>query len=184
MAKLPLVECRVCHKKDIDRNADPDGESWVMPSNKWYYHRDCYFSWKKSEPLKDEEWIDLIYDFIARDMKFTYNYHMCEAQRKQFIKDGKGTNKGIYFALKYFYEIKHGDWSKGHGGLGIIPYIYNDSCTYWAEQERRSKGIIAEIERQVRAANERQQRVIVQKKIEPRKFKIDLSAIENMEDEE
>ena len=37
------------------------------------------------------------------------------------------TAKGMYFALKYFYEIKKGDVSKSENGIGIIPHIYEDS---------------------------------------------------------
>lgn len=174
-----MAQCRIC-KIEIDKEKD----DWVMPSKNYYYHRKCYEDWKKSEPPKDEKWIPFIYDFISRDMKFSYNYHMCEAQRKQFIKDGKGTNKGIFFALKYFYEIKQGDWEKGHGGLGIVPYIYNEACNYWIEQERKTKGIVADIERQLREAENRTKKVVVQKQIQPRKMKIDLNSIEEMEDDE
>ena len=183
MAKLPLVECRICHTKDIDRNIDPDGKTWIMPSKNYFYHRKCYEDWKHGAPASDEEYKDYIYDFIARDLKVSYDYHMCEAQRKKFLKNDM-TNKGIFFALKYFYEIKHGDWEKGHGGLGIVPYIYTDSCTYWANKERKSKGIIAEIERQMRDNIMRPRHTIQKKEIKPRKFEVDFSVLDNLEDEE
>ena len=174
-----MAECRIC-KQIIDKEQD----DWVMPSKNWYYHRKCYEDWKKSEPLKDEQWHPFIYDFISRDLKVSYNYHMCEAQIKKFIKENKMTMKGIYFTLKYFYEVKHNDWYKGHGGLGIIPYVYNEACAYWVEQERLTKGIVADIERQMRESAERQKKIII-KKVEPeKKFKVDLSAIGEMEDDE
>jgi hypothetical protein len=93
------------------------------------------------------------------------------------------TVKGIFFALKYFYEIKGGDWNKGHGGIGIVPFIYNEACTYWYNREKKTKGVVAEIERQMREAEQRQKKVVTQKKIEPRKFTIDLDAIAGMEDD-
>ena len=93
------------------------------------------------------------------------------------------TNKGILFALKYFYEIKHGDWEKGHGGIGIIPFIYNDSCAYWAARERKSSGIIAEIERQMREATNRQ-KVRIKKTEDKRNKKVDFSILDELEDEE
>ena len=117
-----MPHCRVC-KIEIDKEKD----DWVMPSKNWYYHRKCYQDWKQSTPATDAEYKAFIYDFISRDLKVSYNYHMCEAQREKFVKEGK-TNKGIFFALKYFYEVKHGDWEKGHGGIGIVPFIYGDSC--------------------------------------------------------
>lgn len=173
-----MAICRLC-KIEINKEKD----DWIMPVRNYYYHRNCYKDWKEAEHVNDEDYIELIYDFIARDLKVKYNYHVCEAQRKKFIKDNKMTNKGILFALKYFYEIKHGDWEKGYGGIGIIPFIYTESCAYWAAQERKSKGIIAEIEHQMREAQNRTKKTIVQQKVQPRKFTVDLSAIAEMEDE-
>ena len=94
------------------------------------------------------------------------------------------TNKGILFALKYFYEVKHGDWEKGHGGIGIIPFIYSDSCAYWDAQERKTKGIIAQIEQQMRAAIERPKVTIQKKDVKPRKFEVDFSVLDDLEDDE
>lgn len=173
-----MPQCRVC-KEQIDKSKD----DWIMPSKNWYYHKSCYKSWKEAKYSNDEDYIDLIYDYIARDLKVTYDYHMCEAQRKKFIKDNRMTNKGILFALKYFYEVKHGDWSKGHGGIGIIPFVYTDSCAYWAAKERESGGIIKEIEKQMREAAERRKTIVIQE-VKPRKFTIDFGQLDELEDEE
>ena len=180
--KLAIVHCRVCGG-DIDRNIDLEGKEWIMASRNYFYHRKCYEDWKHGTPASDEEYKDYIYDFIARDLKVSYNWHVCEAQRKKFIKENGMSNKGILFALKYFYEIKHGDWEKGHGGIGIIPFIYNDSCAYWAARERRSVGTIAEIERQMREAAERQ-KVTVKKKNTKDKYVVDFSVLDDLEDDE
>ena len=56
--------------------------------------------------MEDNEWIPMIYDFLSRDLKVSYNWWLCDSQRKKFIRENKCTNKGIYFTLKYFYEIK------------------------------------------------------------------------------
>ena len=145
-----MPKCRIC-EKPIDKDVD----DWIMPSKNWYYHRKCYTDWKVSDTHDDKDWINLIYDFIARDLKVSYNYHMCEKQRKKYISEQKYTNKGIYFTLKYFYEIKNGDWSKGHGGLGIIPYVYGDATQYWTEREYQRRGTLEEMEKQIICRNER-----------------------------
>lgn len=172
-----MAKCRLC-----DIIIDKEKDDWVMPSRNYYYHRQCYNNWKKAQPENDEGYVGLIYDFIARDLKVSYDWHICEAQRKKFIKENKMTNKGILFALKYFYEVKHGDWKKGHGGIGIIPFVYNDSCAYWAARERNSAGTIAEIERQMREAANRK-KITVQKKEKP-KYKVDFSVLDELEDNE
>lgn len=172
-----MPECRIC-KQQIDKSKN----DWIMPSTNYYYHKECYEKWKHSNPEKDEAWKSLIYDFLSRDLKVSYNYFMCESQFKKFVETNKYTYRGILFALKYFYEVKHGDWDKGHGGIGIIPYIYNESCAYWADQEHKQKGIIDKIERQMR---ERQQRATktIRHKVEPRTLNIDFDAVEEMGDD-
>ena len=150
-----MAHCRVC-KEVIDKSAD----DWIMPKRNYYYHKTCYKNWKEAEHVNDDDYIELIYDYISRDLKVKYDWYICEAQRKKFIKENNMTNKGILFALKYFYDIKHGDWSKGHGGIGIIPFIYTDSCSYWAAQERKSAGIIKQIEMQMRESANRHKTII------------------------
>ena len=174
-----MAQCRIC-KVDINKEKD----DWVMPSKNWYYHRKCYEDWKKATPVTDEAYKAYIYDFISRDLKVSYDYHMCEAQRQKFVKEHKMTNKGIFFALKYFYEIKHGDWEKGHGGLGIVPFIYNEACSYWIMREKNSQGVVSEIERQMRAASERSKKTVQKQEIKPRKFEVDFSALDDLEDDE
>lgn len=177
-----MAICRVC-KKEIDKVNGKEGIDWVMPSRNYYYHVSCYEDWKKSTPTKDEEWVDFIYDFISRDLKVSYDFWKCEAQRKKFLKEYQMTNKGIFFCLKYFYDVKKGDWNKGHGGMGIIPYVYSESCEYWVEQEYRNKGIVARIEEQMREAAARPVKV-VKRQERKKKFEVNLSQIGDMEDEE
>ena len=173
-----MPHCRIC-KVEIDREKD----DWIMPSKNWYYHRKCYTDWKESTPATDEEYRAFIFDFIARDLKVPYDYHKCKAQIDKFVKEGR-TVKGIFFTLKYFYEIKKGDWNKGYGGIGIVPYVYNEACTYWTNQERKTKGIVADIERQMRAAAERKHMVVRKAGSKPRQFEVDFSVLDDLEDDE
>lgn len=143
-----IVMCRICKKYfDIDKIS---ADEWIQPSLKQYYHAQCYKDWKDPSRSKDDEdWGLLIYDFLARDLKVPYNYHMCEAQRKKFLKENRFTNKGIYFTLKYFYEIKHNAWDKGNGGIGIVPYVYKEATGYWTDQEWKKRGFLKAIEEQI-----------------------------------
>ncbi len=152
-----LVTCRVCKEK-FDAKPEEKGSFWVMPSKNFYYHTKCYEEFKGKATLnaEDADWVDLIYDYLARDLKVAYNYQMCEAQRKSYLKKNKLTNKGIFFALKYFYEVKHGDWARSGGGIGIVPFIYEDSCNYWITKESREHGIIERIGKQMQELHERE----------------------------
>lgn len=166
-------KCRICGGP-IDREVD----EWVMPSRNYYYHTKCYTDWKNNDSTDDEEtWKGRIYDFIARDLKGTYEYHKCEAQRKRYIEKEKYTNKGIYFALKYFYEIEANPWENGHGGIGIVPYVYAKSTKYWTQREQNQRGTIEAIERQLREREARPVKVITKKKIDKNKAKWSLDDI-------
>lgn len=143
-----MPSCRICHVP-INKDKEVEGIDWVMPSKNYYYHKSCYDTWK-AQPMTEKDWVALIYDFLSRDLKVSYNYHLCEAQIKKFWKENKINPKGIYFTLKYFYQIKGNSWDKGHGGLGIIPYVFDDAKKYWIEQERKKRGFTKSIEQQAK----------------------------------
>jgi hypothetical protein len=122
---------------------------------------------------------------LRKELKYDFNYHKVRNQWDGYLKK-KMTAKGIYFAIKYHYEIKNGDVTKSENGIGIIPHIYEDSCEYWQERERREAGICAAIEQQILEAS-KQKTVMV--KIEKPKKKVfnptdRFAAIEDMEDDE
>ena len=128
---------------------DKAKSDWIMPSQNWYYHKECYETWRAA-PATDEEWVEMIFDFLARDMKVSYNYHLCKQQIENYWKKEKINPKGIYFSLKYFYEIKKHPWEKGHGGIGIVPYVFDEAKAYWIEQERKKRGFMKEMESQAK----------------------------------
>lgn len=176
-----IVQCRTC-KKYFDTEKIPKDE-WIMPSKNWYYHTRCYTDWKNNhDNATDDDWAMLIYDFLARDLKVSYNYHLCEAQRKKFLKENRFTNKGIYFSLKYFYEIKHNSWDKGNGGIGIIPYIYKDATEYWTDLEWKRRGFMKAIEQQIFDRANRSVKTIKRPTKKTVKTKYDLNEIGGEDD--
>lgn len=140
-----MPSCRICHLP-IDKEKK---DTWIMPSRGWYYHKECYMTWKEN-PVTNDDWIALIFDFLAHDLKVSYDYFLCKAQIEKFWKTQKINPKGIYFTLKYFYEIKGNSFEKGHGGLGIVPYVFTESKEYWVERERKKQGIIQQIEEEAK----------------------------------
>lgn len=164
-----IVHCRVCKEAFDAKEEDRDIE-WVMPSRNWYYHKTCYTSWKECKDNKNEDdWILLIYDFIARDVKGEYSYMQCEAQRKKFVT-ARMTNKGIYYSLYWFYIVKKNRWNPDYG-LGIIPHIYKDATNYWIRKESAKTGIVAQIERLAREKKETTP-IEIKKKVRNRKKKV------------
>ena len=157
MAKA-FVQCRIC-KQRFDRK-DPnlvEGVDYVKPSERMYYHKKCYEEYQASKldihaSMADEIWFSAAWDFLRKELKYSFNFVKVRKQWDSFLKN-KLTAKGMYFALKYFYEIKKGDVEKSENGIGIIPHIYADSCEYWFEREKRTAGICAAIEEQILAAS-------------------------------
>ena len=186
MAKRPLVTCRVCHQK-IDRDATQENVDWINPSTNYFYHVQCYqnFKQKKNDvhaQMDDEEWFNILKDYLYKDIKCPVNFSKLTSQWKRYCM-GAYTAKGIFFAMKYFFDVQKGTPDKSDG-IGIIPYIYKDSCQYWRERESREEGIVAKIEAQMKHAQEQQHIVIRQKAPVKKKADIDLSIIAGMEDEE
>ena len=189
-----IVQCRTCKKTfDIELVSK---DYWVMPSRNWYYHTECYNTFKKKKSdadggdmnveLNDQMWFWAMCDYLEKDLKMKINYALITQQWQNLIKKGK-TAKGIYFVLRYFYEIKHGDVSKANGGIGIIDYIYEEGAQYWAERVQRDKNICEQIEKQIMAARQRIVQTInvrKSKNLPKDKINLSLSSIGEMEDEE
>ena len=183
-----LVKCRVC-KTVFDTN-DPT-ISWIMASKNFYYHSQCYedFARKKRASSNDIHaevdnslWFESMYDYLRKDLKMSLNMGKTKSQWENFLKKGY-TAKGIYFCIRYFYDVLHGDPAKGDG-IGIVSCIYQEGCQYWVDREQHDAGICARIEAQMRHAQEQKQ-VVIKQKVQPKKkASIDLSNIALMEDDE
>lgn len=80
------------------------------------------------------------------------------------------TPKGIYFAVRYYYDILKGNAEKAQGGIGIVPNIYNDSAQYWVDLENKKSGTLEAIVEQIRQREARPVRYIqkTEKKTKPK----------------
>jgi hypothetical protein len=176
----------------IDRDNQND---WIMSSKNYFYHMSCYQDWAKKKgsvhggdidiEADDDFWKEAVCDYFKKDLKVSLDWGKFNSQWKNFLKQGL-TAKGIYFTLRYFYEIEKGDVSKSQNGIGIVPHIYSRGTCYWGERNQRDKGICDRIEAQIKQtliAEENVKIIIQPKKIKP-KVKVDLSIIATMEDED
>ena len=73
-------------------------------------------------------------------------------------------------------------WLPGTDHAGIATQMMVEKDLY--NREKKTKGVVADIERQMREAEQRQKKVVTKKSIQPRKFEVNLDAIEEMEDDE
>ncbi len=174
-----IVTCRCCKEKF---DAQPEGNNiqWIMPSKNWYYHLNCYNDWVRKKDdvhsqADDELWFSALWDYLAKDLKIGPDYLKIKSQWDNFIKKGR-TPKGIYFCIKYFYEVKKGDPKKSEKGIGIISYIYDEGSAYWINKEKVDRGICERIEQQIRQAQNREHKIVKKEKLQRKKL-YDLSEI-------
>ena len=133
-----IVKCRLC-KEQFDTDKIPR-EDWTLVGQRSYYHSSCYNEWVKAKQtvtsnVTDEEfWRESLVDYLYRDIKMTINFTKLDSQWRNFIKpEKKMTPKGIYFAVRYYYDVLKGDATKAQGGIGIVPNIYKDWHIFYQE---------------------------------------------------
>ena len=184
-----IVKCRWCGVQFDTESLD--NTKWVMPKEKWYYHIDCWADKEKPGSVKPdlkngqdefENYRQNIFLFIERDLKGVCDYARITKQITQFkLKNKDWTYKGMFLALKWFYEIKKNDWQKANGALGILPYIYYDGTEYWREQERKSRGITTAIIEQMEERAKKEPIILTRKKKAKPKASFRLEDVEDDE---
>lgn len=151
-----IIQCRICRKK-----FDTELEDFVLVGQKSYYHKKCYDEWVRTRNQAaangDEDfWKESVIDYLYRDVKMSINFIKLENQWNSFIKpERKMTPKGIYFALRYHFDVQHGDKEKALGGIGIVPSIYRDAAQYWTDLENRKQGTLDAIIEQIKSREAR-----------------------------
>lgn len=122
-----MVKCLYCGK-----SFDRDKEPFVKVGARRYAHKECAES--QDDSVKQEE-IDKenFFKCVKSIYGPGYNYIMINKQALNFIKQYGYTWSGMTGCLHWFYNINHGNLEEGHGGIGIIPYIYEDVRKYYQQ---------------------------------------------------
>jgi hypothetical protein len=185
-----MVHCRICHGA-IDKDKTKQGQDWIMPSTNYYYHTRCYEDWaRKTKDIETQStdpdmWKDALYKYLTRELRISIDFVKMSRQWENNL--GKGfTPKGIYFAIRYFYEIKKGDPKKAEQGIGIIPYIYKESSTYWVQLIQKGNDVCEKIEEQIRALANRPKEIRYKMEVKevnkPSALLKDIAAMEDKDD--
>lgn len=118
------VTCAYCNKPLSKK--DPN---CILIDNKKYVHKECQILEEQREKTDKEK----LEEYIKKLFNITFIEPRVRAQIKKYIDDYNYTYSGMQKALYYHYEIKGGDISKAHGGIGIVPYVYQDAFNYFYE---------------------------------------------------
>lgn len=134
-----MVKCLYCNKL-FDRNKEE-----CQKIGRRYAHQKCYErNYTESDYYKEQ-----IYTFIKTIYGTDYKYPAIEAQRKSYIKKGM-TNKGIYYALKYYFEVKKGSSEKSDGRIGIVPYVYEEANQYFDKLNNLAKKLATSVQENIK----------------------------------
>ena len=100
----------------------------------------------KSYHVKCEQEIqdrDEFLDYVCRQQFLKSPGPTIYRQRLAFIKKYGYTDKEMYYAVKYIYEIirKGKDDAKWNDTIGLIPHIMEDAKAHWAAEEEKQEKI-------------------------------------------
>lgn len=121
-----MVKCSVCGKQ-----FDRDKIQAVKSGARRYAHYSCKPDGEKVDlPQVDEDLLKLI-NYAEQLLGKDYNAARVKKQIKDFKEEYNYSYSGMLKSLVYFYEIKGNSKEKANGGIGIVPFIYNDAYNYY-----------------------------------------------------
>lgn len=132
---LDNVVCEYC-KKPMNRH----DEDCVGLGNGKYAHKTCV-EIESTRELTDQEKLDR---YIMQLFKTDYVHQRVKRQIAEYMREYNYTYSGIRKSLVYWYEIRGNSIDKANGGIGIVPYIYNDAYRYFYslwEAKQKNKDI-------------------------------------------
>jgi len=159
-----IVTCVYCKKK-FDRDKLP----FVQVSQRRYAHKECAES--ETQRLFKEEADKLaLENYIIQLLKIEYITPRIRKQLNTYIEQYGYTYSGMHKALIYFYEIKGNSVEKANGGVGIIPYVYQDAYNYYyalweANQANKEKVIKNYVPEQIEVTISSPQRKLKKRKL-------------------
>lgn len=105
----------------------------------------------QTQEQKDKEALE---QYIMTLFNTKYVEPRVQKQIAKYIEEYNYTYSGMLKALKYFYEIKGNSIEKSNGGIGILPYIYQNAYNYWyavwLAQQKNSEKVIQQYIPQVK----------------------------------
>lgn len=136
-----LVKCYYCNQT-FDINKEP----FIKVNARRYAHKDCNYD-KMSPENRDK---DKFFKTVKQIYGSNYNFVLINQQANDYIQQYNYTWSGMTGCLHWFYNIKHGSLEEGHGGIGIIPFIYDECRKYYekiykTQEKNKDKNIQSSI---------------------------------------
>ena len=159
------------------------------------FHSSCYYKYfedkynnkqpeltqqKPAKPRKQTSQ-EVLYDYLCSLFGITELTPLLNHQLQKMLKENKFTYEGIYFSLKYYFEIKENPVIPEYG-IGIVPLIYNDAKIFFLKKqtlrEKNGKNSV-QISLKNQKQNEKNVYITQQKEVENHfnKFFTDISKL-------
>ena len=119
------VKCPYCNE-----TFDRDKEAYIMINSKRYAHKKC-FEDNENSKTQDQKDKEALIKYIKKLFNTKTISVKIDKQIEKYIKENNYTYSGIHKSLAYFYEIKKNSLDKANGGIGIVPYIYDEAFRYY-----------------------------------------------------
>lgn len=137
MHKVKCIYCGVT----FDRDKLP----FIQVSQRRYAHQECSLTEEQKKNKEEQDKIDLD-NYIMQLFKIDYVDARIRKQIKQYREEYNYTYSGIRKALVYFYEVKGNPIEKANGGIGIVPYVYQNAYNYylalWQAQQKNQDKVL------------------------------------------
>ena len=148
--------CRICGQT-IDEKKEIKDVDWMLRPGRErsYVHVKCYETSErclqerelvnnKELKMNNNSWKDAIVQYFERVLHISIDFSRFTKMWNSYLKQGFKA-KGMYYALRYFYDVKKNDPEKANHSIGIIPYCYEDARNYWSEIEVAQPGTMEKI---------------------------------------
>lgn len=121
MTKSVPVKCLYCGQS-FQREETP-----FVQVGRRYAHKEC------------ADAVEQIHSYMEQKLGDGYSRVKVTSQIKNFIAKEGMTAEAIYKTLVYWYDIRHSSVEQANGGIGIVPYIYNEYLAYEKNQYENSQ---------------------------------------------
>lgn len=123
-----MVKCTVCGE-----SFDRDKIQAVKSGARRYAHYTCLPEGELvplPNAVVDQDLVDLE-NYIKNLLGDDYNPARVKKQIKDYKNEYNYSYSGMLKALVWFYEVKGNSIEKANGGIGILPFVYQDAYNYY-----------------------------------------------------
>lgn len=119
------VKCFYCGK-EFDR----DREEFVKVNDRRYAHKECAAAGEKNKTPEQKD-LDALESYIKKLFNVSYVDARIKKQIQKYKQEYKYSYSGMLKTLVWWFDIKRNSIDKANGGVGIIPYVYQEACDYY-----------------------------------------------------